>query len=369
MVGIKLGVAIVCVCVLVVVVIWLLRTLSLDADNCRSVDAAYPLSAQISSFPIDGDAGAPYREGGVGVGRGLLRDYYVASAYDACSPGTYKNDFVNVCVLKRIIAQGVRCLDFAVYTVDDEPVIATSDVKAYTVKGSYNSVPFGEAMGVIRDHAFSAGACPCYSDPLLIHLRLKTRVAETFGKIARALQEAFGSLLLGPQYSYQSHYKNFGKTNLISLRGKVVIIIDQSNTSFLGTELAEYANMASNAHFMRLLRYTDGVLQCGDPGELLTYNKKCMTIVLPDRSVTARNYPVFQAQELGCQLCALAYQTKDANVVYDLDWFSNVGHSFVLKPEAQRWIPYVSPARAPLPEGQDYTKRTIHLPIGPPVAV
>ena len=89
-------------------------------------------------------------------------------------------------MLKKAIAQGVRCLDFAVYTVDNEPVIATSDVKEYSVKGSYNSVPFGSAMGVIRDYAFSAGACPCYLDPLLIHLRLKTRVPETFGKIARS---------------------------------------------------------------------------------------------------------------------------------------------------------------------------------------
>ena len=352
MVTAKLAVGIVCVCVLLVVIAWFVSTLSLDAENCRNMAAAYPLAAQLGSFNPEKPA-FQY----------LLRDYYITTAYDACSPGAYKSDFVNVCALKRIISQGVRCLDFAVYTVNDRPVIATSDVESYAVKGSYNSVPFVDAMNVIRDHAFSGGVCATPSDPLLIHLRLNTRVEETFGKIARTLQSTFAGKLLGPRYSYQDQFSNFGKTKLSHLKNKVIIMVDQSNTAFLGTDLEEYVNIASNAPFMRLLRYTDGVLQCGDPNELIGHNKTGMSIVLPDRAVSAQNYPVFEAQKLGCQLCALAYQKKDANVIVDLDWFANEGTAFVLKPPPLRYIQVKLKPLPPLPADQSYAERKVSVPI------
>jgi hypothetical protein len=43
---------------------------------------------------------------------GNLFDYYIKTAYNACSGGSYKNDFVNVNILKSVIKNGVICLDF-----------------------------------------------------------------------------------------------------------------------------------------------------------------------------------------------------------------------------------------------------------------
>ena len=71
MVDVKLIVAIVSVCVLVVVVIWLISTASLDAENCKNIDAAYPLNAQMQSFPTTGRGSESYLEGGPGKGKGL----------------------------------------------------------------------------------------------------------------------------------------------------------------------------------------------------------------------------------------------------------------------------------------------------------
>ena len=47
--------------------------------------------------------------------RGNLYDYYIKTAFNACSGGSYHNDYVDVCVLKSILKQGVRCLDFEIY--------------------------------------------------------------------------------------------------------------------------------------------------------------------------------------------------------------------------------------------------------------
>ena len=69
---------------------------------------------------------------------GNLYDYYIKTAYNACSGGSYKNNFVDVCNLKAVIKQGVRCLDFEVYSVNDEPVVATSTQDDFYIKETFH---------------------------------------------------------------------------------------------------------------------------------------------------------------------------------------------------------------------------------------
>ena len=66
-----------------------------------------------------------------------LRDYYIKTAYNCCSAGKYKNDFVNLCALKDCIKQGARCLDFQVFSLNNQPVIAVSTKQELFLKESY----------------------------------------------------------------------------------------------------------------------------------------------------------------------------------------------------------------------------------------
>jgi hypothetical protein len=68
---------------------------------------------------------------------GNLFDYYIKTAYNACSGGSYMNDFVDVCNLKAIIKQGVRCLDFEIYSINNEPVVSTSTTDDYFIKQTF----------------------------------------------------------------------------------------------------------------------------------------------------------------------------------------------------------------------------------------
>lgn len=342
------AVAVICVFVLVVVAFWGISKLSLQEQHCATIAASYISFPKIRSFNPD-DPEYSYN----------LRDYYVSAAYDVCTAGQYKNDFVNLCALKAAIKQGVRCLDFAIYTVNYEPVVACSSLNEYTVKESYNSIPLGSVLSAINTHAFSNSFCPNSSDPLILHIRLMTTLASTCNKIAGQLQSGMGSRLLGPNYSYQYQGNNFGTTSLKSLRNKIIIIMDQSNPSFLDTQLEEYINLASNAPFMRVLRFSDGIAQCGDKQELLEYNKKNMSIVLPDRSIGIENYATPDAEALGCQFSALAYQVKDAEVEYDISTFESRGSAFRLRPAAQRWIPYKVDIPKARPASESYRDRTI----------
>ena len=86
---------------------------------------------------------------------GNLYDYYIKTAYNACSGGSYKNDFVDINILKTIINQGVRCLDFEIYSINDQPVVSSSTSDDYYVKETFNSVSFGDVMKTIKSYAFA----------------------------------------------------------------------------------------------------------------------------------------------------------------------------------------------------------------------
>ena len=83
-----------------------------------------------------------------------MRDYYIKTAYNCCALGEFKNTFVSLCALKEVIRQGVRCLDFEVYSINNDPVIAVSSLSDYNIKESYNSLAFEKVMETIRTCLF-----------------------------------------------------------------------------------------------------------------------------------------------------------------------------------------------------------------------
>ena len=267
-----------------------------------------------------------------------LRDYYIKTAYNACSIGNFKNNFVDLCALKNVIRQGARCLDFEVYSIDNEPVIATSSIDSYDVKETYNSIPFSAILETISNYAFSGGTCPNPNDPLIIHLRVQSQNSVIFNKMAQAFKNHLENRVMGKAYSYENYGNNFSNLPLSQLRGKVILIIDKSNPLFEGTDLDEYVNIASNSIFMRALRFND-VKFTHDMNELIEYNKKNITIVLPDLTGEDNNYSASLAMKYGCQMPALSFQNFDSNMEYYDLFFDEAGSAFVLKPANLRFIP------------------------------
>ena len=188
---------------------------------------------------------------------GNLYDYYVKTAYNACSGGSYKNDFVDICNLKAVIKQGVRCLDFEIYSINDKPVVSTSTSDSYYVKETFNSVNFGSVMDTIRNYAFSGSTCPNPTDPVIIHLRCKSNNQDMYSKLADIFK-ANNDIMLGMKYSYEIEGKNLGNVPLMSLQNKVILVMDRSNPAFIENEkLLEYVNMTSNSIFMREYNFYD----------------------------------------------------------------------------------------------------------------
>lgn len=273
---------------------------------------------------------------------GNLYDYYVKTAYNACSGGSYKNDFVDICNLKAVIKQGVRCLDFEVYSVNDQPVVATSTSDSFYVKETFNSVNFGSVMDTIRNYAFSGGTCPNPTDPILIHLRCKSNNQNMYSKLADIFKSNT-DIMLGMNYSFEAEGKNLGNVPLLQLQNKVILIIDRSNTAFLeNQDLLEFVNLTSNSIFMREYDFYN-VKNNPDINELTEYNKRGMTIVIPDNGGSPANPSGMVCRASGCQMVAMRYQLVDNFLMENALFFDRAGYAFALKPLELRYQPVTVP--------------------------
>jgi hypothetical protein len=320
----------------------------LNVRNCKTMDGVFgELNGKISSINTTNEE---YQYS--------FRDYYIKSAYNACSGGNYKNGYVNSCILKDLIKQGVRGLDFEVFSIDDQPVVATSTSDSYCVKETFNSVPFSDVLNIIRDFAFASSTAPNPFDPIILHLRIKSSNTEMYNNFAKLL-ESHNDMLMGKKYSFEYQGKNFGTTTLSDLAGKVVIIVDRSNIAFMESDaFYEYVNMTSNSIFMRALHYYD-IINAPDMVELIGYNKLNMTIGMPDKGSDPENPSSMTMRTYGVQLLAMRYQIVDTNLEENDMFFNNAGHAFVLKPKKLRYVEETIPDPPPQDPNVSFATRDV----------
>lgn len=300
----------------------------LEGSECNFMNGLYPsVDGSIRSInPGDPNCG------------GSLYDYYIKTAYNACSGGTYKNDFVDLCNLKAVIKQGVRGLDFEIYSLDNNPIVATSTSGNYFVKETFNSVNFSDVMSTIQNYAFSNGTSPNPNDPIILHLRFMSNNQQMYSNLANIFK-SYDSRMLGSQYSFENNGHNLGNVPLISLMGKIILIVDKTNNAFLeNTAFLEYVNMTSNSVFMRALTYYN-VKNAPDLNELISFNKTGMTIALPDSGPNPSNPSGLLCRAAGCQMVAIRYQNVDNLLEENALFFDEGGYAFVLKPANLRYIP------------------------------
>jgi len=334
------------ICVILIAIIWYIIYLTrLVNSECNYMNGLYPsVDGSIKSINLsDPDCSAN------------LYDYYIKTAYNACSGGSYKNDFADICNLKAVLKQGVRGLDFEIYSVDNSPVVATSTTDNFYVKETFNSVNFADVMSTIQDYAFAGGTCPNPKDPIIIHLRIMSNNQAMYTNLANIFK-SYDSLMLGKDYSYENYGKNLGAIPLAKFMGKIILIVDKSNNAYLeNQDLLEYINMTSNSVFMRAYDYYN-VKNNPDINELTNFNKRGMTIVLPDKSANPANPSGLLCRAAGCQMVAMRYQTVDNFLEENALFFDEGGYAFVLKPQELRYQVVTVPD--PTPQNPAYSYGT-----------
>jgi len=338
--------------VVILIIIYISNTLKKNKKNCKNIEKPNKLNAKLSSITRD-EKYFSYN----------LRDYYVKTAYNACSAGYFKNDFVNICALENVIRKGARCLDFEIYSVNNKPVIATSTRDNFYTKETYNYVSFTKAIQTIKNKAFSNSSCPNFSDPLIINLRIKSNNRIIYDAMAKTLASQLTGKLLGVKYSREYNGKNIGEVPLKSLINKVIIMVDGTNKTYINTNLDEYINATTGSAFFRKYTYSQ-IKNIQDMNDLIDYNRKNMSLVIPDRNNKKTNNSSILPMNYGCQFVAMIFQNSDNNLTYYNDYFTKIGTAFVLKPDNLRYVPVTIETPPPPDKKLSYEKRTIKTQFG-----
>ena len=283
-----------------------------------------------------------------------LRDYYIKAAYNAFNPDKFKNSTVSMDALLYVIARGCRFIDFEVFSVDNQPVIASSSVNSYNYKETYNHIPVSEAFEVLGSYVFSGAKCPNPGDPFIIHMRIMSRNVTMYDNLAKIISQSktVARNLLGPKYGREYQTKDLGNENLLDFKGKIILMVDGTNPTYRNTKLFELINMSSNSLFLSKYTYF-GVKNVGDPQAFKDANKKNMCLVVPDKGGRPINDGHNGPFTWGCQIATMCFQkeARDEKLKAYEDKFASVGYAFILKPEDLRYVPItIAPPAPPNPK-------------------
>lgn len=298
-----------------------------------------------------------------------LRDFYIKTAYNCCASGQFKSDYVSMCALQNAIKQGVRCLDFEIFCVDNIPVVGVSSIDQIGVKQSYNSLPVSQVLKELNNIAFSetAGICPNPRDPLLLHFRIKTNNVNILNIMASEIAENLGDKLLPIEFMRECNGTNMTKRPIRDFIGRVVIMVEKNNTAnampllYQSKNMWELTNVTTNSVFIHSKRFMD-IRNSNDLETITNFNKENITLVLPDLSVSNANYISTVPQALGCQLMAMSFQNVDQNLLTYNELFENRESAFVPKPNELIHVPVFIDKPAPLPNYLSFAAKQINGP-------
>lgn len=279
-----------------------------------------------------------------------LRDYYIKSAHNAFNPDKFKNSNVSMDAFLYVIARGCRFIDFEVFSVENQPVIASSSVNSFNYKETYNHIPVSDAFEVLGNYVFSGAKCPNPGDPFIIHMRMMSQNITMYDNLAKIISQSksVARYLLGPKYGREYQSKDLGNENLLDFKGKIILMVDGTNPVYRKTKLFELINMSSKSLFLSKYTYF-GVKNVGDPQIFKDANKKNMCLVLPDKGGRPINEGHNGPFTWGCQIVAMCFQeeARDEKLKAYEDKFASVGYAFILKPEDLRYVPITIPAPKP----------------------
>lgn len=263
-----------------------------------------------------------------------VSQYCVKSSYNSAISGKY----VSKEMLVNVIKKGCRFLDFeVVYGSDGIPYVAETTDPAYTIISTTNKVPLDDILNTAVTHSFSLSA-PNISDPLFIHLRIKSNEKSVYKAVAKSVDFALVNRL------YTGLFDE--KTTLDAIMGKVILIIDKTiNRDYKNFsvctlnegncyELTTYTNLESGSSFMKIQGHADLLSQTTNPPRILDDNISDVTqiqISLPDVPSNQAPNPIITPYVLkyGCQFVGYRFYLPDQNLTDYEKFFNHFGFAFV----------------------------------------
>ena len=116
--------------IIFIIIFYIISQVTKKKDNINYIEKSYKIydantdSKEYTSFIEieNGDYEYPTKNGEDGKSTGRLCDYFIASSYNSCCSGDFKNDYVDIEALKNVIKRGARVLDFQLFYINDNIV-------------------------------------------------------------------------------------------------------------------------------------------------------------------------------------------------------------------------------------------------------
>lgn len=259
-----------------------------------------------------------------------LCDYYVASSAYSVIPGKTIYSYTTEEAIRKVIMAGARLVELHIYEEKGAPVVGLSD----TITGqkyTYNTVPFESCCQVLANDAFNPGTTQASSDPFVVSLVFHTENTNIFNACADMMKNTMRRYMLDSSFSYQR--KIVPNEPVCDFAGKFIIV---SGANVKGTQMDELVNLSWASSHLRRLTYTEASMT-HDYQELIDYNKKNITMVVPDGSVSLVNSNPQVLFTYGCQWVMMNYGSLDSAMELYTGQFAQ--SSTLLKPDALRFIP------------------------------
>lgn len=265
-----------------------------------------------------------------------LNFYYIKTSYNSCSIGSYRDDFVDTCILNQVIGQGVRSFDFEIFNINNEAVVSTSSTSTLNpyMKNTYNQLPFSQILNILVTEAMmnTNNLCPNPTDPLFISLRMNTNNMQVYDNIASNLQNYTNQYLLAPEYNC-ANITNFGSdVTLDKLFNKMVVIVFPTNSTILqSTNLYEFTNINAYGNpYFNYMTYYNAVND--NSSETITDAKTQLTYITPSLEYgTPTNPDPSYCLSLGVQFIGMSYQIFDSFLQAYEYFFNTAGNAFIMK--------------------------------------
>ena len=240
---------------------------------------------------------------------------------------TNNKKLVNLDQVKDVLMRGCRFIELEIYSINGLPVVGYStDSKKYNLD-SENSLALGDVLNKIVSVGFAEA--PHASEPIFIHMKIKTSNADLFNKIANIIKANIEPrMYIGPRGN-----EAMLKTRLSKLMDKVVIVVDTDGEDSPDyKDFKQYVHMESGKYTVRKYKVDElsaGLLESPivkDDG--VTTGVKLIRIVYPSNTY---NNPDIKKMvpNFGVQIIANQFYSPDNNLTETERIFSDNKSSFV----------------------------------------
>ena len=348
---IDLIVLIVFALVLMGLIIWNASRLGMIENSRKKLEKLYPNPTNESYFNGPNNIKPSARElfDYERNNNSTLLNYYVKSAYNCCCGDGYRNNFVDLYPLEKVIGNGCRFLDFEVYSYNDDPIVASSTANNNNIKETYNALLLKDVLTKTTETAFDETKTICANDPLILNFRIMSTNLTMLEKIGDLFEEYLDKSI-NSNFSLLKNYKDAAMKNvkMRDLYRKIIIICDfnPANNIILNTRLAKlanYINLKTKGIDCKTYRYDEIVAKGQNNSNFIAETQTHFTIVLPnvqDNSIDNFDYGISYSS--GCQAICMKHQNLDNNLKSYNSIFSGV-NKFSWKMKAAALIPTLPP--------------------------